>query len=77
MWAAQYGKADIIKLLLKAGASVEAKNNVSKRVFIFTYVCVCVYVCVRGGRGILPSYSMISVKYHIILLLYFITICRI
>ena len=71
MWAAQYGKADIIKLLLKAGASVEAKNNVSKRVFIFTYVCV------RGKRGILPSYSMISVKYHIILLLYFITICRI
>ena len=76
MWAAQYGKADIIKLLLKAGASVEAKNNVSKRVFIFTYVCVCVCVC-EGGRGILPSYSMISVKYHIILLLYFITMCRI
>ena len=46
MWAAQYGKADIIKLLLKAGASVEAKNNVSKRVFIFTYVCVCVCMCV-------------------------------
>ena len=41
MWAARYGKADVIKLLLKAGASIEAKNSVSKRISICTRVCVC------------------------------------
>ena len=42
MWAARYGKADVIKLLLEAGASIEAKNSVSKRISICTCVCVCV-----------------------------------
>ena len=42
MYAAIYGKADIIKLLLDAGASIEAKDNVSKRISICTCVCVCV-----------------------------------
>ena len=41
MWAAYNGKADVIKVLLEAGASIEAKDNiVSKRVFICTCVCV-------------------------------------
>ena len=41
MLAACMGDADIIKLLLGAGASIEAKDNiVSKRVFICTCVCV-------------------------------------
>ena len=44
IWAANNGKADITKLLLEAGALIEAKNTVSKRIFICT--CVCVYVCV-------------------------------
>ena len=43
--AARDGKADTIKLLLEAGASVEAKDNVSKRISICTCVCVCVCVC--------------------------------
>ena len=46
MLAAIYGHADIIKLLLGAGASTEAKDNVSKRISICTCVCVCVCVCV-------------------------------
>ena len=48
MWAAIYGKADIIKLLLEAGSSTEAKGPVSKRISICTcvFVCVCVCVCV-------------------------------
>ena len=46
MLAAQNGHADIIKVLLKAGASIEAKNKVSKRTSICTCVCVCVCVCV-------------------------------
>ena len=45
MWAAYYGHADVIKLLLGAGASTEAKDDVSKRIFICTCVCVCVCVC--------------------------------
>ena len=41
MWAAKYGKADIIKVLLDAGAAIEAKDIVSKRISICTCVCVC------------------------------------
>ena len=44
MWAAWYGHADVIKVLLEAGADIEAKGHVSKRISIRT--CVCVRVCV-------------------------------
>ena len=40
--AARNGKADTVKLLLGAGASIEAKTAVSKRISICTFVCVCV-----------------------------------
>ena len=43
--AAYNGNADAVKLLLEAGASIEAKDNVSKRISICTCVCVCVCVC--------------------------------
>ena len=46
MLAAMYGHSDIVKLLLKAGASTEAKDTVSKRISICTCVCVCVCDCV-------------------------------
>ena len=42
--AAYNGHSDTVKLLLEAGASIEAKSNVSKRIFICTCVCVCVCV---------------------------------
>ena len=42
MLAASNGKSDVIKLLLEAGASIEAKTTVSKRISICTCVCVCV-----------------------------------
>ena len=42
MCAAANGNAGTVKLLLKAGASIEAKDNVSKRISICTCVCVCV-----------------------------------
>ena len=44
IWAAIYGHADIIKLLIDAGADIEAKDDVSKRISICTCVCVCVCV---------------------------------
>ena len=44
--AARNGKADTVKLLLGAGASIEAKTAVSKRISIGTCVCVCVCVFV-------------------------------
>ena len=43
MWAAYNGHSDVIKVLLEAGASIEAKDNVSKRISICTCLCVCVY----------------------------------
>ena len=46
MLAAKYGETDIVKLLIEAGASIEAKSNVSKRISICTCVCVCVCICV-------------------------------
>ena len=41
IWAALNGKADTVKVLLEAGASIEAKDNVSKR----RSICACVSVC--------------------------------
>ena len=47
MQAARNGKADIVSLLLAAGADIEAKSSVSKRISIcLAYICVCVCVCV-------------------------------
>ena len=46
MRAAHNGHSDIIKLLIDAGAAIEAKSTVSKRISICTCVCVCVCVCV-------------------------------
>ena len=40
--AALNGNADVIKLLIDAGAAIEAKTDVSKRISICTCVCVCV-----------------------------------
>ena len=46
MWAAWYGHPDTVKVLIDAGAAIEAKDDVSKRISICTCVCVCVCVCV-------------------------------
>ena len=42
MFAACYGQSEMTKVLIDAGASIEAQCNVSKTISIFTYVCVCV-----------------------------------
>ena len=42
IWAAYNGHSDVIKVLLVAGAAIEAKDDVSKRISICTCVCVCV-----------------------------------
>ena len=44
MWAANGGHYEVTKFLVEAGASIEAKNIVSKTIFICAYVCVCVCV---------------------------------
>ena len=47
MLAADNGSADIVSLLLAAGADIEAKDIVSKRISIcLAHVCICVCVCV-------------------------------
>ena len=74
MEAADKGKADIVRLLLAAGADIEAKNSVSKRISI-CLAHVCVYVCVLYSS---ITVCMISEKCRFILFLYFIIeICRI
>ena len=45
MLAAYNGNVDVVTVLLEAGASIEAKDNVSKR-NIYMHMCVCVCVCV-------------------------------
>ena len=42
MWAAYKGHFEVTKFLIDAGASIEAKSNVSKTISILTCVCVCV-----------------------------------
>ena len=59
MQAAYNGKADIVSLLLAAGADIEAKNSVSKRISIcLAHVFVCVFVSVSVCY-ILPSYHSV------------------
>ena len=67
MWAAHDGHSDVIKVLLEAGASIEAKDNVSKRISICTCVCVC--VCVLYSNIIV--YDMLKVSFYSILLFYY------
>ena len=59
MWAAWYGHSDTVKVLIDAGAAIEAKDNVSKRISICT--CVCVFVL----------YSCIIVLFYSLLLFYY------
>ena len=47
-WAARHGYSEAVKLFIDAGASIDGKSNVSKRISICTCMCVC--VCVNGGR---------------------------
>ena len=61
MVAAYNGHSGVVKVLLEAGASIEAKDNVSKRISICTCVCVC--VCVL--------YSCIIALFYSILLFYY------
>ena len=42
MWAARNGHVDVVTVLLDAGAAIEAKSTVSKRIS----TCTCVFVCV-------------------------------
>ena len=44
MRAAADGHSDVVKVLIDAGAAIEAKGPVSKRISICTCVCVCVCV---------------------------------
>ena len=47
MQAAHRGRFEVTKFLVEAGASIEAKDNVSEMISIFTYISVC--VCVGVG----------------------------
>ena len=59
MWAAQKGHSDVIKVLIDAGAAIEAKDIVSKRISICTCVCVCVCVVFLHHSVVLFSSSIL------------------
>ena len=63
IWAAYNGHSDVIKVLLVAGAAIEAKDNVSKRIFICTYVCVCVCVMFLDHSVVLFYSSILLLRY--------------
>ena len=44
IWAASRGHFEVTKVLVDAGASIEAKDTVRKIISVFTDVCVCVCV---------------------------------
>ena len=66
MGAAFNGHSDTVKVLLEAGASIEAKSNVSKRISINTCVCVCVCVCVIFlHHSVVLFYSSILLLWYV------------
>ena len=62
--AAQYGHTDVIKVLLDAGAYIEAKDNVSKRISISTCVCVCECV-IFLHHSVILFYSSILLLWYV------------
>ena len=63
IWAAQSGHIDVVRVLLKIGADVGVKNNVSKRMLNWVCVCACF---------ILLSSCIMSEQNCCIVLLYYI-----
>ena len=59
MWAASKGHSDIIKVLIDAGADIEAKDDVSKRISICTCVCVCECIIFLHHSVVLFSSSIL------------------
>ena len=57
--ASSSGHAGVVKLLLEAGAAIEAKDIVSKRISI----CTCVCVCVLYSSIIVLFYSLLLFDY--------------
>ena len=64
MWAAHNGHSDVIKVLLEAGASIEAKGHVSKRISINTCVCVCVCI-IFLHHSVVLFYSSILLLWYV------------
>ena len=58
MRAAQYGHADIVRVLLEAGASVEAKDNVSKRIFFRFSNCSKDFKKFSPNKNFIGSFSL-------------------
>ena len=48
MHAAYNGHSKVVKLLLEAGALIEARETVSKRISMCTYMYACMSVCVEN-----------------------------
>ena len=71
--AAIIGYTGIVRLLLGAGADVEAKDKVSKRISIcLAHVCVCVCVCVIFFYDIVWSVKSVVLFYSSISLLWYV-----
>ena len=71
MCAAWNGNADTVRLLIDAGAAIEAGDNVSKRISICTCVCVCVCVCPCALYSCVIVYDKWKVSFYSVLILYY------
>ena len=67
--AAKNGNADTVRLLIDAGAAIEAKDNVSKRISICTCLCVCVCACALHSCVIV--YDKWKVSFYSVLIFYY------
>ena len=64
IWAAYNGSAETVRVLLGAGASIEAKDNVSKRISICTCMCVCMCV-IFLHHSVVLFYSSILLLWYV------------
>ena len=68
MRAAHYGHFDTVRVLLEAGASIEAKDDVSKGISICTCLCLCViflHHSVWYVKSVVLFYSYILLLWYV------------
>ena len=59
MWAAWNGHSDTVKALLEAGADIEAKGRVSKRI-LHTHIHIHIHTCAYGY-----SFTYMTLRFNI------------
>ena len=69
--AAYHRHTEVVKILIKAGASIDGKSNVSKRISICRCMCVCVCVLTGGCYSFIILYDNLKVSFYSINTIYY------